>query len=69
MESFSAIKNRARVAAGIKGGDQFRNPMTMKEMSFTGWPSEVDKKFQESGTAYQGKPVDVWNARRANGSI
>jgi len=69
MESFSAIKNRARVAAGMKGGDLFRNPMTMKEMSFTGWPSEVERKFEESGKISQPKPLDVWNSRRSNGNI
>jgi len=66
IETFSREKNLARVSAGFKGGDSFKNPVTLPPTSFVGWPAEVDAKLA-AGKIPQPKPLDVWNVRRANG--
>lgn len=66
IESFSASRNLARVAAGLKGGPFFNNPNLAPKMTIVqGWPQMVIEKL-EVGTFPQPTPGDGWNMRRAN---
>jgi hypothetical protein len=66
IESFSASRNLARVAAGLKGGPFFAKPNLAPSMNFVeGYPKEVMHKL-EVGAFPQPMPQDAWNMRRAN---
>lgn len=66
IESFSASRNLARVAAGLKGGPFYAKPNLAPAMTINqGWPSETLAKL-EAGAIPQPQPMDGWNMRRAN---
>ena len=65
IQSFSAERNWARVASGLKGGPYFNNGSTREPLVFAeGWPGESIKKFQSSPLKHP-TPIDSWNQRRA----
>lgn len=65
MESFSALKNLARVSAGLKERGPFyaRNLPPQKMTFVEGWPASVKEKLN-AHTIKQGKPGDPWNVTR-----
>lgn len=66
IESFSEKKNMARVQAGLRGGP-FNKLAPVRTMAIVdGYPAEINQMFQYTPIK-QGKPIDVWNERRANG--
>lgn len=65
IESFSASRNLARVAAGMKGGPFFNNPNLAPKMTINqGWPQTTIEKL-EVGPFPQPRPMDGWSSRRA----
>lgn len=70
MGEFNEITQRAKVAAGYKGGPFNKNPMTMQKMSFVeGWPSEVVSKLQSQNGIYPGGVTDPWVYRKPSSSM
>ncbi len=68
IESFSEKRNMARVQAGLRGGGPFNKLAPVKSMSVVdGYPAEINQMFQHTPVK-QGKIIDVWNERRANGA-
>lgn len=64
IESFSAEKNRARVAAGFKGGNFFVNPVEVPARTIVdGYTESVDAKLM-STPIKQGTPMDTWFTKR-----
>lgn len=65
MESFSAVKNWNRVAAGFKGGPFFGKASARAPLTFVeGWPSESIQKFAPVQKGPDPRPIDSWNERR-----
>lgn len=66
MESFSAVKNWNRVAAGFKGGPFFKDGSARQPLVFAeGWPSESIQKFAPVQPLAHPTPIDSWNQRRS----
>lgn len=66
MESFSESKILAKVAAGFKGGNSFKNPLTPQKMTFVeGYPSEALDKVQLRKPVPSMPITDSWNQRRS----
>lgn len=64
LESFNEETQRAKVAAGFKGGPFNKNPMTHPPMSFVdAVPQEVKQKSFFGGIK-QGTPGTPWNASK-----
>lgn len=64
VPTFSAAKNWARVASGLKGGPYFNNGSTREPLVFVdGWPSESTRKFEYTPMKHP-TPIDSWNQRR-----
>lgn len=69
METFNANKQLAKVTAGFRGGPFFKSPSSLGAKRFEdGWPRESRETAMLTKVS-AGKPLDVWNARRSNGSI
>lgn len=65
MEEFNEITQRAKVAAGFKGGPYFTKPITHPAMTFVeGWPSEVIAKAEATQGITMGTISTPWNASR-----
>ena len=70
MGGFNEITQRAKVAAGYKGGPFNKNPMTMQKMSIVeGWPAESIKKMEAQAGAYPGGVTDPWVYRYPNAKM
>lgn len=68
IEEFSWERNCARVGAGFKGGDYFKNPQPLPAMDIGGdWPAEVLVKLQDSKIP-EPTPTDPWVVRMAKNS-
>lgn len=64
MEEFNEETQRAKVAAGFKGGPFFKSPMTHPAMSIVdAVPAEVKQKSFFSGIK-QSAPTTPWNASK-----
>lgn len=60
---YSESKLLAGVAASMKGGPYYANPMKPRPMKFVeGWPESVRSKLK-STLIRQGKPTDPWANR------
>lgn len=47
MESYSALKQLAKVNAGFKGGNRFSNPVTIPVFSIVNaWPAKTTQQLQ-----------------------
>lgn len=65
IEHFDEAKNLARVAAGLKGGPFYNNPVTLASRSIVdGYPEVVSEKLQ-AGAIPQPSPIDPWGQRNA----
>jgi hypothetical protein len=65
MESFSAVRNWNRVAAGFKGGGFFEKGSAREPLTFVeGWPNTSIEKFEAPATVKDPTPIDSWNERR-----
>lgn len=64
IEEFNEETQRAKVAAGFKGGPYFKTLNTAAPMTFVdGVPSEVNAKFM-GGTPSGGSISTPWNSSR-----
>ena len=65
LESFNEETQRAKVAAGFKGGPFFAKPNLAPAMTFAeGVPEEV-RKTQDAASITQAPIQDVWVDRRS----
>lgn len=70
IEELNEATNRARVNAGFKGGDLFKNPVVAPAMDISTsnrGPAEGDRKLQV-GPTDQPPVIDPWMDRKAKGS-
>jgi hypothetical protein len=64
MESFNEERQRAKLAAGFKGGNMFEKPNLSPSLVFVdGVPSEIKAKFQGKDIPQQ-TPTNTWFTRR-----
>lgn len=70
IEEFNAQRNLARVTAGLKEKGPFYNDLpTVPARTFKdGYPATFVEKMH-GGPIKTGPILDVWNSRRANGSM
>lgn len=66
MESFSAQKNLARVAAGWKGGNFFQKPILHPQMTFANGEGQAELDAKIGATPTPTQPIeDPWVMRRS----
>ena len=70
LEEFNEEKQRAKVAAGFKGGPFFQKPILAPSMSFVdGVPAEVKATSGQVNAISGGVTHDPWNFRYPNSKM